>query len=350
MKLLYSFISLIFLIVLAKGDSSCMKCFKDGEKCSYKKSDGDYLYTGSCVSDGFVCGPYNNETNKENYVCRPSAQLDGECFENSDTEFGICEIGLVCVNGKCINAKFSQTGDECEKETDCYSKFSTCTKNVCTNPTNECKNEEDCLYDQYCQDKVCTPRIQRGKNCSLDSRAEPCAHQLSCQKAYSDEKDVGTCQNLFQSALGSACDSDENCNINQGLYCNKKICEKYVEPIQNGNCTNNDDVCDEFQQCGCDGKCNEWFSLKTRVDVLLPLYDCLNEYSCSLGGNSFSPSSCSSKNCRSQVCKYYQASLGTDDGICPSAKYPFEKYCNESSKISYSLFSLLLILIISLLF
>ncbi|KAM9979682.1 hypothetical protein ACTFIZ_005930 [Dictyostelium cf. discoideum] len=350
MKLLYLLVSLIFLIVLAKGDV-CMRCFQDEEKCTFKKSGDDFLYTGSCLSDGFVCGPYNNQT-KENFVCRPVAQLGEECFRDSDTESGICKVGLVCLKGICSDAKFSSIGEECEKQSDCYSKFSTCTNNVCTNPTNECKYEEDCLYTQYCQDKVCTPRIQRGKNCSLEANQEPCAHPLFCQNTYSNDEEVGTCQNLFQNGLGSACISDEDCNTQEALYCSEKsnICEKYVTPTQNGNCTNDKDVCGQFQECGCGGKCYDQFTPITQRDVILPLYECLNENECSLSGNLYSPSSCASKNCRSKVCKYLETSYGLTDDTCPSIKSSVESYCNDSSKISYSLFSLLLILIISLLF
>ncbi|KAM9992454.1 hypothetical protein ACTFIY_009882 [Dictyostelium cf. discoideum] len=118
---------------------------------------------------------------------------------------------------------------------------------------------------EYCLDKVCTPRIQRGKNCSFEGHGDPCSHPLTCQLTYANEKEVGTCQNNFQNALGSACYSDEYCNINDGLY----VC------ILNYN----DDVCTQFQRCGCDGKCTEWFSPKsTQKDILLPLYDCFNEH------------------------------------------------------------------------
>ncbi|KAN0027939.1 hypothetical protein ACTFIV_009765 [Dictyostelium citrinum] len=349
MKLLYILISLIFLIVLVKGD--CMKCFQDDQKCSYTDLDG-ILRTGSCEGDGFVCGPYKNETKKENYVCRPFAQLNEACFENDDTEFGICLIGLVCQKGICVNAKFSTVGDSCEQQSDCYSKFATCTNKICTNPTNECKYEEDCLFSQYCQDKVCTARIQRGQDCPLNKNEEACVQPLVCQNTKGDEE-IGTCQNLFQNEIGSACNNDEDCNSEKSLYCNNGICQEYVEPVQKGNCTTDEDVCDRYHRCGCDGECVGQFTPLTQKDNLLPLVECLNENKCRLSGNIYSSSSCASKYCGPQLCKYLEASYGVlDDVVCPSIKSVVKEYCNtnDSSKISYSLFSLLLILIISLLF
>ncbi|KAK5583534.1 hypothetical protein RB653_005131 [Dictyostelium firmibasis] len=347
MKLLYLLISIIFILKSVKGD--CIKCFNEGEKCTYVDSDGDTKF-GGC-NGGFICVPLTNSTLSENYVCRPYAKLNEECFKNSDEGSGMCELGLLCQSGKCVNARFSIIGEGCEQVSDCYSNYAQCTNKICTNPTNECRNEYDCEFSQYCNDKVCTPRVERGKNCTLDD--DMCSQPLVCQKFYPKEEKIGTCQTLTQNGIGGACKDDGFCNSQDGLYCNDNICQKYVEPIQKGNCTIDPSVCDQYHSCDCQGNCYSGFTPLTIKDNLTPLYDCLLENQCYIGGNLFSSSSCASKHCGPEVCNYLKASYSVNDkSICSSFSNVVDQYCsiNSSSKIVYSLFTLLLILIISLLF
>ncbi|KAN0029557.1 hypothetical protein ACTA71_007686 [Dictyostelium dimigraforme] len=346
--LLHILISLIFIIVLVRGSDYCMKCYDEGAKCAFLKSDGSYD-VGGCV-DNLVCGPLNNKTTIENFVCRPFSKKNEECFSFSGSDAGICVMGLVCVNDKCSNAHFSSIGEACEQQTDCISNFATCTNKICTNPTNECKNEDDCGYSQYCQSNVCTPRINPGKNCTIYGD-EMCIQPLICQEAYKDEEFIGTCQTPIQNGIGGNCNIDTNCNINDGLYCNNGICEEYVEPIQKGNCTTDASICDQYHSCDCQGKCYAQFTPLTKINSSIPFEKCVSENQCRFDGNVLSSSSCISKNCGKQLCTFLKVSYGVSgDTVCPNVKYSLDQYCGTSSKISYSLFSLLLLLIISLLF
>ncbi|KAM9956801.1 hypothetical protein ACTFIR_003535 [Dictyostelium discoideum] len=90
--------------------------------CSYKvldkgNNENSYYYRlGGCQSG---------------YVCDKLIRL--YCFGSNSN---VCQFGLICLNGKCENARFAAVGESCEQNSDCAdSDFKIqCINKVCVNP------------------------------------------------------------------------------------------------------------------------------------------------------------------------------------------------------------------------
>ncbi|KAN0029560.1 hypothetical protein ACTA71_007689 [Dictyostelium dimigraforme] len=328
MKLLRLLISQIFIISLVNG--YCIKCFENGEKCYYKPTY-DTFRVGGCGS-GYICGPLNNQTTEENYICRPLAKLNEACFQNDIFESNMCDVGLVCQKGKCINARFAMIGEVCQQQSDCSSDYATCTNNVCTNPTNECIFPNDCGYDQFCQNGVCASRIQKGNNCTK-RYYEMCSRPLICQLNYLNDFESGTCQPIIVNGIGGTCQGSINCNSDDGLYCQNDICQEYVEPVQKGNCTIRDSFCDDLHDCDCEGKCYPDSTPHIIKTSYRPIDECMFENQCVYTDNTLSSSSCVSRKCGPEQCEYLKASL-QDSTLCSGFSYYVDQYCKTNVTVT----------------
>ncbi|KAM9979683.1 hypothetical protein ACTFIZ_005931 [Dictyostelium cf. discoideum] len=224
----------------------------------------------------------------EDYVCRPFAKLNQDCFYYDEYNSKTCQFGLTCLSGKCQNAEFAAVGESCEQNSDCADSDSKirCINNVCVNPNNACSNNRFCKYDDFCSNYECAPRVQKGQNCTLKSYAM-CVQPYVCQPAYPNNNIIGTCQPL----------TNLMCNYRNG------ICEKYVEPeIPNGNCIQDPSVCSIDQGCDCNGKCFNYMSPIQNKEIMDPYNECMIKNKCTTYGNHISQSSCMSKHCRSEAC------------------------------------------------
>ncbi|KAM9968917.1 hypothetical protein ACTFIW_000320 [Dictyostelium discoideum] len=62
-----------------------------------------------------------------------STDSGSDCFGSNSN---VCQFGLICLNGKCENARFAAVGESCEQNSDCAdSDFKIqCISKVCVNP------------------------------------------------------------------------------------------------------------------------------------------------------------------------------------------------------------------------
>ncbi|KAK5578436.1 hypothetical protein RB653_008107 [Dictyostelium firmibasis] len=342
MKIIY-FISLFILISIYNSSVNaqrCANCLKENQSCSKD------LNFGSCESGTFC--PHKSQ------VCTSYIKEGEKC----DKDFNYCIPGKRCledVDGiyRCIDHSFSNFGEECTLDSDCSTYQLSCIKGVCKLITNQTCNSDDgnCQYNEYCKCPstgcYCTPIKTEGESCSSTDKCLPGLFCISsiCTKFATP-----------MLGIGSPCTFSVECNFNDGLYCSNRICQEFVEP-KSTSCTPNTtstNQCSEYQSCSCsDGTCYQTSPYPPEEIQLVinnNLKQCAYDNGCALGNylNYISSESCVSKNCRKLICEKesqdYVKQKGDD---CGRDAFELDLYCNSSIKITQSIASILIILLIT---
>ncbi|KAM9988544.1 hypothetical protein ACTFIZ_012251 [Dictyostelium cf. discoideum] len=296
----YLLLLLFIFKIFSLTQGYCESCISEGEKCRLKNIEGQCL-------NGRVCLTSVKNGDDSNYTCQPRIKINQPC--NDDFT---CEFGLICHDGACKNVQFSNIGEECSQDSDCSSNKAKCSNGVCKNLDGICDNNSDCP-NQECSDHLCYPYIPLGQTCTI--KGISCIDNLEC---YSPNKtsQYGICQEIKKRSLGQPCDSSEQCNSLENLYCQNNICEKYI--ISNQTCDSDGMGCDEYHSCGCDGKC--YLNGLPIIPNYQKFVDC---YQNKCGGlfpnNEWSAKSCLIKKCAQEACDYFSF----------SSKSPFEFKCNQ---------------------
>ncbi|KAK5578435.1 hypothetical protein RB653_008106 [Dictyostelium firmibasis] len=328
--------------MLSVNAQRCANCLKENQSCL------SYLNFVLCES-GTFCADESN-------LCTSYIKEGEKC----DKDLNYCIPGKRCledVNGiyRCIDYSFSNVGDQCTLDSDCSTNELSCIKGVCKlKESNDCRNNDgNCKYNEYCKCSstdascYCTPIKTEGESCSY---TDECLGGLFCISSI--------CTKLATPMLGigSPCTSSEQCNFNDDLDCLNGICQEYVY-TKSISCTPNttsNNPCYGYLSCSCsDGICYQtspYPPQKNQLKFNYNLKQCAYDNGCALGNylNYISSESCVSKNCRKLICETksqrYMKQKGDD---CGKDAFILDLYCNSSIKITQSIASLLIILLIT---
>ncbi|KAM9975140.1 hypothetical protein ACTFIW_008618 [Dictyostelium discoideum] len=304
-------------------------------KCSNNTKNNELSLLGNC-ENGLKC--FNGK-------CRKYLKQGEKC--SIIDNINLCDIGLNCIKDensefKCLDYGFSSYLENCKLDSDCTSNNQKCVYGYCQllNYT-QCFSSADCLSNQICSFETsiykCVTLNLKGGYC-YSSRV--CFQGLKCVN--------GICTENNLNKLGQYCNSDYNCDINNGLYCSElEICENFFKPKSIDDCNyiennNNNSQCEKYQSCSCDDKCIQTKGYPIQYSLEYDLKKCSYDNDCVYGDsiNMFSKQSCVYKKCRSQLCKYKSSvifdNVITDSSNCGYAKYQIDKYCNSSLNLKHS--------------
>ncbi|KAK5583504.1 hypothetical protein RB653_005100 [Dictyostelium firmibasis] len=353
LNILYIFVVLLLTIYKSNADI-CQNCLNKGDLCTAKFSETSdngtiiesYQFIGNCQS-GLVCGPLNTSyviPNKVDWICREYGKKDRSCYNGLT-----CEFGLVCNRKQiCIQGNFTQLGDGCVRDSDCSGYFPKCINEVCQKYKNQCFTNNDCSYNQLCNSQInqCVDYLFEGDDCN--TKNDFCFTGLKCLSS-------GVCGKEYL-GLGNPCSIENSqCDVSKGYYCSPKslICETFIAP-NTKNCSVGINQCGDYYTCSCDGQCYPNKPSPIQTSPYQALVDCAYDNKCQMINNINSNQSCVFQKCQRELCDYKKLYYQSSKISCDS-EFLISKYCsninNSSVKISiFSISTILLILLISLLF
>ncbi|EGG20057.1 hypothetical protein DFA_07174 [Cavenderia fasciculata] len=282
------------------------QCIQVGERCELNS-------TQICSSS--FCAPSSNSSLIG--TCTTFIQENGRC----GTSDLICNPGLSCNGGNCVQTDYLQTGERCTQAYQC-SKGLSC-GGACS-LIGECSiNERVCAFGKFCNTtgriNICSPQLMVGDDCTLFSWSatkgnDPCPYGSICNQYSSTDY---RCTALYSQGVGQKCTANPNdpaqstCSVSQGLYCNNGgagsgICASIPSPSNASCATDNDCNIDETCDCsnGPHGKCVVVSYINTQcATATLSYYKCLTNNHCAPVPNYLNLNSCAAKNCGDKWCR-----------------------------------------------
>ncbi|KAK5579680.1 hypothetical protein RB653_009365 [Dictyostelium firmibasis] len=329
-------------LIFVSGD--CINCLKEGEICD--------LSLGNC-NYGLTC--FNDQTrSNSSSICTKYLKQGDSCSIIKDSD--LCDIGLKCLKDedskyKCLDYGFSTYLEKCKLDSDCSTTNQKCVNGYCYLLNyKQCFSPTDCTYDQICSLETsiykCVNMKLKGGYCYA---SRLCFNGLICVN--------GVCTERILNQIGQFCNSDYDCDTNNGLYCsNFGICEKFFEPTSNNckysknNSTESINQCGEYQSCGCENKCIQSSAYPIKYSLEHDLKNCAYDNECVYTDsiNMLSKQSCINKYCKKHICNYKSSLIignnsNSGNHNCGYNKYLIDKYCSNSSP-SNSFISIIIII------
>ncbi|EGC32057.1 hypothetical protein DICPUDRAFT_99005 [Dictyostelium purpureum] len=326
---------IIFLIVISIGIiNACTQyqCLDQGEYCN---------------KPGRYCGGnlYCNIAYEEP-ICEPMLKQYDTCKYQSQ-----CQYGLYCYNTGddqyCANVRYKGPGETCKKDIECSENLK-CLNTTCVYPGLQC-TPTTCGANQFCNDeKQCQTKYSDGTECTSDVQCK-----INSRCLITSSPSVSKCTLLNSIGEGKPCNSVDSCDIGLNLVCSNGYCTKF-ETIKRSNTTcSKDSNCLSSETCLCNsinkpngsGSCTESSNIGPSCkDAKLKYFNCLSNSKCPTVSvtNIYSSLSCAQSKCGQLKCAYESTCINGDFSCGQGS------ICNNSNKLKYSSFLLLLLFILIL--
>ncbi|EFA74715.1 hypothetical protein PPL_11746 [Heterostelium album PN500] len=215
----------VLILIGTASSANCAKeCGEEGDFCGKNYKDSNDTEVKAC-GVGFYC---DNQAS----ICRKKIADQEPCkFRDS-----CLNPNSQCVQAQrkiCLTAHYRGIGESCNGTAQCTQPL-LCTKHVCTKRSQDhCISNNECKGEDYCSlGGVCLPLPDRGEDCELQIG---CAHGYIC--GMKDPKSFyGKCIPLHSKQDQSYCNSDNECDISEGLYCKTNLCSKYYPSDETKDC------------------------------------------------------------------------------------------------------------------
>lgn len=224
------------------GMSACFPAAKkagNGEACAGSSDCVSGLCIGSGATGTCVQPCTTDAQCGAGYACSPLSGGGGACTKLGDKQTGDpCEKPSDCASGTCvtIDGKASCTAT-CGSSVDCScgfecttfqsgNKYCTAGKKVaCVDNGAACTDDGECSSD-LCLNNVCTP------TCSVFSGDAGCPSGKGCVRLEKGNP-KGVCSTKGPEGFGAECASDTGC---KGLFCHQKLCGQACNPFGPNSC------------------------------------------------------------------------------------------------------------------
>ncbi len=215
-------------------NGKCAKLVKKGDSC-----DEEHICKGKLKCKDGICSSTTDQDPNPDDDCSGDADCDGD---------------LICVQGKCLEAKRLQAGDYCRPN----DKTAVCPENLgcylgeCMTEEeyekadNKCSSDDDCTEENHKTCLViglCGTIHSLGEDC--EGKQDACEEGLDCV--------YGTCSK--NGAEGDKCSENDYLMCDEGLSCLEGYCRKYEKDLDKGSqCNQSYKLCKEDLVCR-DGVC-----------------------------------------------------------------------------------------------